>query len=94
MSKLEGAHKVAADLLTTVTNNHHCWGHWEGFPAGFPEEIEASIVAAILAAKAEEREACAQIAAKMSNPYTGGARSVAGEHGMAIADAIRQGGEG
>jgi len=51
------------------------------------------IAGAILAAMAEEREACALIAANMSNPYTGGARGVAGEHGQAIADAIRQGGE-
>lgn len=54
-------------------------------------DAETEVIArAILA----EREACALIAKGMSNPYTGSARRIAKEHGNAICDAIRQGGEG
>lgn len=44
---------------------------------------------AIIAAKADEREACAQIADDAGNPYKGGSRGVAQEQAHSIAAAIR-----
>lgn len=56
--------------------------------------IRAVIARAIMTAKAEEREACAQVAEAMRTPYHGSSRGIANEQSSAIAAAIRKRGEG
>ncbi len=75
----------ASDLITTVTNNHHCWGIFEGAPDGYTNELHVAVSRLLM----EERE---QIVSLIDTDEIAGVYIAPG--GVeAISKAIRNGGK-
>lgn len=48
----------SGDVLTDVTNDHHCWGIFDGAPEEYPGNLQSAFARAVMAAKDEERGRC------------------------------------
>lgn len=53
--------EAVGQIFHTVANNHHAWGALEQLTPEWGADLQERIARAILAAKAEEREACAAL---------------------------------